>query len=127
MQQLARFPDYSYNMRRRNLAHKKYETREVVESSVVVVNDDSVRNVEEDFSYFHNFSCDSPPPPPAISKANWFFNYFCVFIYITIFITSRMLHIIIIMKRANIGDEYYLSMKVSHISLPLPAKSLSKS
>lgn len=68
MQQLARFPDYSYNMRRRNLAQKKYETREVV----VAMNDDSMRNVEEDFSYFHNFSCDSPPPPPATSKANLF-------------------------------------------------------
>ena len=62
MQQLARFPDHSYNMRRRNLAHKKYETRE--EDVDVTMDDDFARNVEEDFSYFHNFSCDSPPPPP---------------------------------------------------------------
>ena len=71
MQQLARFPDYSYSMRRRNLTHKKYETRE--EDVSVTMNDDFERNVEEDFSYFHNFSCDSPPPPPnAFSKAELF-------------------------------------------------------
>lgn len=80
MQQLARFPDYSYNMRRRNLAHKKYETtREVVELSVAM-NDDSSRNVEEDFTYFHNFSCDSPPPPPpAISKAKMYSLILCIY------------------------------------------------
>lgn len=49
-------PDYSY-MRKRRYLDNQYN---VDDDCKIPVNDDS-RDLEEDFTYFHNFSCDSPP------------------------------------------------------------------